>query len=261
MLNFVSLKPVKIEDSQLTPDLLEPLVRGSRSGEDLAPLVKKIVNQLGFDSFLCGFSMMPKPNRDCQLYVFTTLPREWTQLYDERSYVEVDPRIELVYDRATMLLWSGDDFAGRSQRLDEFIREAARFGVRSGACFSLHDVSHNGVLVAFNSARRRLDRIAVQANVGNLYAFGAYFHQLFMHSVIEKQLPSRLRGAALTNREVAVLKQVAHGLTVEDIGYQLGITPRTVRYHLDAARTKMGAINRDEAIALAVKGGLFEVLP
>lgn len=261
MLHFVKLNPISIEESQLTPDLLEPLVRSSQCGDDLVPVVNRIVNELGFDSFLCGFSMMPKPNRDSQLYVFTTLSREWTRIYDERSYVEIDPRIELVYDRSTMLLWSGEDFRGRSVRLDEFVREASRFGVNSGACFSLHDVAHNGVLIAFNSTKQRLDRRTVQANVGNLYAFGNYFHQLFMHSIIERQLPSRLRGATLTEREIAVLKQVAHGLTAEDIGFKLGITPRTVRYHLDAARTKMGAANREEAIALAVKGGLFEVLP
>jgi len=47
----------------------------------------------------------------------------------------------------------------------------------------------------------------------------------------------------------------------EDIGIKLAITPRTVKFHMDSARTKMCAANRQEAVALAVKAGLFDVLP
>jgi DNA-binding CsgD family transcriptional regulator len=50
-------------------------------------------------------------------------------------------------------------------------------------------------------------------------------------------------------------------MTDEDISIKLSITPRTVKFHMDSARTKMCAANRQEAVALAVKAGLFDVLP
>jgi DNA-binding NarL/FixJ family response regulator len=81
-----------------------------------------------------------------------------------------------------------------------------------------------------------------------------------MREIVDRGQPSRLRGAALTQREVEVLKLVSRGLTVEDISSKLDISARTVRFHVDAARTKMGAANREEAVALAVKAGLFGVL-
>jgi LuxR family transcriptional regulator len=68
-------------------------------------------------------------------------------------------------------------------------------------------------------------------------------------------------GAALTRREIEVLRMVARGHTSQDIGIKLAITPRTVKFHMDSARTKMSAANRQEAVALAVKAGLFDVLP
>jgi LuxR family transcriptional regulator len=79
--------------------------------------------------------------------------------------------------------------------------------------------------------------------------------------VIERGLPSRLRGARLTRREIEVLNYVAFGLTANDIAPKMSITPRTVRFHVDSACTKMGVLNREEAIALAVKGGLINVVP
>jgi DNA-binding CsgD family transcriptional regulator len=264
MLRFVELVPSTLTEPVLTPALLDPLVAAAREGGDLARVVERIVRQLGFDSFLCGLSTSPRPDREAQLYAFTTLPREWAQLYDRNAYIEVDPRVQMTFDRATMMIWSGDDFRGRDRKLDAFLDDAARFGVRSGACFTTHDARAQGVMVAFNSRKPRLseaERDAVAANVGNLYAFGTYFHEAFLREVVERGLPSRLRGASLTAREIEVLKLVSRGLTAEDIAVKLDISPRTVRFHVDAARTKMGAANREEAIALAVKAGLFGVLP
>jgi LuxR family transcriptional activator of conjugal transfer of Ti plasmids len=94
-----------------------------------------------------------------------------------------------------------------------------------------------------------------------LYAFGHAFHDAFMRTVIEKGVPSRLRGVALTKRETEALKYAARGLTVLDIAPKMGISPRTVRFHIDKATTKLGALKREETIALAVKGGLLDVLP
>ena len=39
---------------------------------------------------------------------------------------------------------------------------------------------------------------------------------------------------------------------------QAGIAPRTVQFHLDAIRTKLGAANRQEAIARAVRNGIAQ---
>ena len=58
-----------------------------------------------------------------------------------------------------------------------------------------------------------------------------------------------------------MLGLVARGLTADDIGLKLDIVERTVRYHIDSARTKMGALNREEAIALVAKAGLISILP
>lgn len=264
MLRFVELVPTDLKETKLTPQLLRPLVRTAQEGGDLVPVVRRLVRELGFDSFLCGLSTSPRPDREAQLYAFTTLPREWAALYDRNCYIEVDPRVQMTFDQPMMMVWSGDDFRGRSEKLDRFLDDAAAFGVRSGACFTAHDARAQGVMVAFNSSKPRLsdaEHDAVAANVGNLYAFGTYFQDLFIRAVVERGLPSRLRGAALTVREIEVLKLVSRGLTAEDIALKLNLSPRTVRFHVDAARTKMGAANREEAIALAVKAGLFGVIP
>lgn len=57
---------------------------------------------------------------------------------------------------------------------------------------------------------------------------------------------------SLTTREVHVLSLSRKGLTDSQIAQEAGITARTVRFHFENARHKLGARNRAEALSLAI---------
>ncbi len=61
------------------------------------------------------------------------------------------------------------------------------------------------------------------------------------------------RGASLTEREREVLRFVADGLSNKQIARRLNIVERTVKFHLNAAMTKLGAENRAGAVAVALR--------
>jgi DNA-binding NarL/FixJ family response regulator len=62
----------------------------------------------------------------------------------------------------------------------------------------------------------------------------------------------------LTDREVEILTWVARGKTSSEIAQILGLTKRTVDFHMDNARTKLGAATRTEAVIKAATGRLIE---
>jgi DNA-binding NarL/FixJ family response regulator len=62
----------------------------------------------------------------------------------------------------------------------------------------------------------------------------------------------------LNDREVEVLTWVARGKTSAEIAQILGLTKRTVDFHTDNARTKLGAATRTEAAIKAATGRLIE---
>jgi two-component system, LuxR family, response regulator FixJ len=65
------------------------------------------------------------------------------------------------------------------------------------------------------------------------------------------------RLAALSLRERQVLALVARGKSAKGIALILEISPRTVNLHAASIVRKLGAENRLEAVAIAVRGGLL----
>jgi len=63
--------------------------------------------------------------------------------------------------------------------------------------------------------------------------------------------------ALLTPREIEVLQLLRKGMSNPDIGYLLGITPRTAKAHVSALLVKLGAQDRAEAVARGFEKGLL----
>jgi len=62
----------------------------------------------------------------------------------------------------------------------------------------------------------------------------------------------------LNDREVEVLTWVARGKTSAEIAQIVGLTKRTIDFHTDNARNKLGAATRTEAAIKAATGRLIE---
>ena len=62
---------------------------------------------------------------------------------------------------------------------------------------------------------------------------------------------------ALTQREREVLRLLSDGNTNDQIGAALGISPQTVRTHVQKAMEKLGATTRVQAVATALRESLI----
>ena len=58
-----------------------------------------------------------------------------------------------------------------------------------------------------------------------------------------------------TPRELEVLTLVAQGLTNRGIAYRLGLSERTIQFHLNSIFKKTTTASRTEAVALALRNG------
>jgi DNA-binding NarL/FixJ family response regulator len=86
--------------------------------------------------------------------------------------------------------------------------------------------------------------------------------------ILEMIIKARLAGVArteirpkfpeLNDREIETLTWVARGKTSTEIAEMLGLAKRTIDFHLDNARIKLGAATRTEAAVKAAFGRLIE---
>jgi LuxR family quorum sensing-dependent transcriptional regulator len=70
---------------------------------------------------------------------------------------------------------------------------------------------------------------------------------------------ARARPYSLTSREIEVLAWVARGKSASAIGEKLRITKRTVDAHVSSIVSKVGAVNRTQAVAIAIRDRLIEL--
>ena len=73
----------------------------------------------------------------------------------------------------------------------------------------------------------------------------------------EMSAPQRGARPLLSERESAVLRLVAEGLSNKEIGRALSISERTARFHVTSILNKLGAGTRAQAVALATQRGLL----
>ncbi len=95
---------------------------------------------------------------------------------------------------------------------------------------------------------------AVDALLAGLLALAPDFARL-----LAVRVPSEPVDAPnpLTARESEVLGLLAAGMTNRAIAQQLGITPHTVKYHVNAIMSKLDAQSRTEAVVRATQRGLI----
>jgi len=75
---------------------------------------------------------------------------------------------------------------------------------------------------------------------------------------IRQQLAADPPVPELTPRQSEILESMVRGLTDRDIALQLGLSPESVSEHVGAIRQKIGASNRTEAVAIAMRKYLLK---
>jgi DNA-binding NarL/FixJ family response regulator len=70
-------------------------------------------------------------------------------------------------------------------------------------------------------------------------------------------LAGNLPSPKLTQRQLDILESIARGLTNSDIAKQFGISIYVVKEHIAALFAKIGAANRSEAVAIAMRKNLI----
>jgi len=262
MLTPLKVTPSLFRATGYVPPIMKPIADAAAKGLALEDAILSITRGFGFESFMYGMCLDPRPGTEARQLVYTTLPVQWVHRYDACKYIDIDPRVRQITVGSVPQIWDQTTFAGKSPRIDAFLDDCARNGIASGVSLAVRDAYRRPTVMALNSAQQiiTVERTReIASDFGNIMLFSQYLHELLMVPAIDKAVGPPDPPPSLTRRERECLSLGARGLGSYDISQCMAITPRTVQLHFDSARTKLGAANRQEAVALAIKHGIIVV--
>jgi DNA-binding CsgD family transcriptional regulator len=184
--------------------------------------------------------------------LISNYPRAWTAHYLDRRFDRIDPVIGRATADAEAFAW-GPDIAGTSSGTEgAFFEAAAGFGIRYGFTIPVHDAAGRKAALTFASPERHAAFArTIEANRPALELVAHYFHR---HAA---PLLAPVRGAGavvLTHREFECLQWAAKGKSAWETGRIIGITRRTVSFHLENAKAKLGVRCVAQAVDSLVAG-------
>ncbi|WP_368508691.1 LuxR family transcriptional regulator [Bradyrhizobium lupini] len=181
--------------------------------------------------------------------LISTYPSSWTALYLQRGYDSVDPVVRRAIRDPKPFRWGlGIGPRMRSDSERTLFEEAAKFGIRCGFTFPIHD--DQGAIAALSFAadehQTGFERSLLE-HAQTLRLIASFFHA---HAKRFWTNDRMVGGVVLSPREHECLGWSARGKSAGEIGIILGISERTAGFHLDNARAKLGVSSLRQAIVL-----------
>ncbi len=180
--------------------------------------------------------------------LISNYPSAWTAHYLASRYQTIDPVILEARKALRSFVWGASaDLDPWSESQSEFFEEAAPFGIRCGFTIPIRDGRpHVATLTLAADIGQPTFGRAIERHDATLQLIATLFHRAARRTLVPDRI---VDGVALSSREYECLAWSAKGKTAWEISVILGISHRTVVYHLENAKQKLGVFSIAEAVA------------
>jgi LuxR family transcriptional regulator, activator of conjugal transfer of Ti plasmids len=221
---------------------------------EIERLLRQTLEQYGFPCF-AYLSFTPRGEDDDTL-AMTTYPSSWVKQYCANRYDRIDPVIARSIATTLPFAWSADRFDAKlTSKQKWFLEEASEFEIRHGVTIPIHD--RQGKVATLTLAACD-SRSAFEARVRK------YRHQLHLIAIyLYAQLrdvtsaPTSPLRPCLTQRERVCLQWAARGKSALDTAEIINVSRRTVVFHTENAKRKLGVATVQQAVA---KGLMYDII-
>ncbi|KIT16581.1 Regulatory protein SdiA [Jannaschia aquimarina] len=170
-------------------------------------------------------------------HMISEFPAEWRTEYEEKNYMVADPILIWAFSLSGVRRWS----EVRLPDIRKVLERGRAHGLAYGAVFSQKRGLKRSVLSIAHDSREFTDE--------EIDAVDARF-SLWCDLATNQ--------AALTAKEIAVLQLLRDGEGQKEIAQILQIAETTVKQRAVSATKKLGAKNRTQAVAIALKRGFLD---
>ncbi len=221
------------------------------SSATIGSALQKLQEMVGFDAAIATQMRADIDKSPITRYINHGYHPEWLSIYQKNRYQLIDPVVRYGLKATGSYSWEQAFTAFHDSCPATFLQEAGEYGLHSGIACCCRPGQEGQAYTYLSIANVVSGREAVAHYSAN--ALVAALRHAF------PQLDSSKVSAGdgvLTDKEHEVIKWAAVGNNTQAIADRLNITERTVKFHLGNIYQKLGAANRAQAIAEALRRNL-----
>ncbi|MBM6593481.1 LuxR family transcriptional regulator [Microvirga pudoricolor] len=237
----------ELQVRQFTFDCVERL--GSLTTiDDISAELRRAGAALGFESFC--ISGLPSAGERLDPYVLLSgWPDAWLERYAREGYVHRDPVIRKVRQTTMPFAWSEAPLDPDDREGARIMREAPQFGLVDGLAVPIYTTHGFQAIVTFGAHALSLSK----DERAGLHLIAIYAHGQARNLLTRREAGRSPSPSHLSQREIDCLRWAASGKSAWDIGTILGLSQRTIEEYLSNAAMKLGAVNRVQCVAEAIR--------
>lgn len=203
------------------------------------------------------------------IFIVTSYPNEWADFYITNNYQHIDPVVLTAFRRFSPFSWDENITVLSDLKSSKIFALSKKYNIVNGFTFVLHDNMNNLAMLSLildDEAQKGLegrvidDRERLQMLLIETHEKMLTLSQKKSHQPDRKRVETPAKDI-FSPRENEVLHWASMGKTYHEVALIVGITPRTVKYHMGNVVKKLGVINAKQAIRLGVELELIKSLP
>lgn len=235
-------------------DLVDRLAIADRI-ESASEVIGDFTRAWGLHNVAYAALNMPAPGAAPRPLLSVTYSPEWQKHYAQSGYVDLDPIVRAGLGGILPIDWAEIDRGDPIIR--KFFGEALELDVgANGLSIPIRGRTGEFALFSVTSDQSESDWRAMKRElIRDLMVVAFNFHAAALRACGAEEEPA----THLPLREASCLRWKALGKTDDEIGRILGISPHTVRFHLESARARLQTANTTHTVAKALAVGLINM--
>jgi DNA-binding CsgD family transcriptional regulator len=227
----------------------------AETSDDVRDTLIRFQSLFPFDHLLGGLARLSPTGKfeGFTNVVNVSYPDEWLYLYWKNGYAEVDPVFQAASQSPCTQIWKQTYQQATSTAQLEFIETAKGFGLADGITTSSVDPTC-GIATFYSFAGG--EDVDAEQYAQLVEYLGRHLHLALMRTARKDAPATEKCVKELSPREVTILNWIKNGKTNWEVGQILGVTERTVRFHLASIFAKLDVTSRSQAVAAAMEHGL-----
>ena len=226
----------------------------AKTGDDAYHVLQLIQDMVACPRVIGGGATLNSQGRFQQFVsvINVSYSTDWLYTYCKRNYADADPVLQSVLSTFHTQVWEQTYKATSFPKQLEFVEEARSYGLTHGLTTGRLEPGR-GLASFFSFAGGDLDNTV--RHKGLLEYLLPLLHRIMVTNVPAPSANHTIKG--LSHRELTVLEWMKQGKTNWEISRIIGVSERTVRFHVESIFTKLNVGSRTQAVACAMEQGLL----